>query len=143
MAQVSSGEFCKISKNAFFFTEHFWWLLLKKLNRRYLTGFYIQLCGQLSHYQPSWGWLTNQTVQTLLVTNKLIPSPPGSVRNSHSQMFFKIGVLKNIRQIYLCCKVAGLQACNFVKKDALTHVFSLFNRTSSVTASLAYCAYCW
>ena len=28
LAQVFSCEFCEISKNTFFFTEHLWWLLL-------------------------------------------------------------------------------------------------------------------
>ena len=44
-------------------------------------------------------------------------------RSSRSQMFFKIGVLKNfviLIVIHLCWslfnKVAGLQACNFIKK---------------------------
>ena len=47
-------------------------------------------------------------------------------RNIHSQMFFKIGVLKNFGNFgnpvleRLFIKVTGLKTCNFIKKDSNT-----------------------
>ena len=65
----------------------------------------------------------NQVVRTLLVTNKLIPSPPGRARSSRLQMFFKISVLKNfanftgkhLRWSIFLIKLQAL-ACNVIKK---------------------------
>ena len=53
-------------------------------------------------------------------------------RSSCSQMFFKIGVLKNFCNIHgetpvlksLLNKVAGLKACNFISKETPRHMFS-------------------
>ena len=55
------------------------------------------------------------------------------IRSSRSQMFFKVGVLKNFAKFSgertaalesLFNKVAGLRACNFIKKsDFCTCVF--------------------
>ena len=63
-------------------------------------------------------------------------------RSSLSQMFFKIGVLKNFAKFtrkHLCKDVAGLKACNFVKKR-LQHrrflvKFAKFSKTPPPTAS--------
>ena len=42
LAQAFPCEFCKISKSTFL-TEHLWWLLLKKLHLKCLTGFQLTL----------------------------------------------------------------------------------------------------
>ena len=63
-------------------------------------------------------------------------------RSSLSQMFFKIGVLKNFAKFtrkHLCKDVARLKACNFVKKR-LQHrhflvKFAKFSKTPLLTAS--------
>ena len=54
-----------------------------------------------------------------------------SFRSSHSQMFFKIGVLKpfviflgkHVCWTLFLIKFEGLKACNFIKRDSNTGVF--------------------
>ena len=70
------------------------------------------------------------------------------ITSSRSQMFLKIGVLKNLESLFN--KVAGHQACNFTKKRLLHRCFPMnivkflrvpfFYRTPPVAAFLlSYC----
>ena len=110
LVQVSSCEFCEISKNTFL-TEHPWWLFL------FINAFF-----------KCYSFITSGLIQR----QKTI-----SNRSSHRRCSVKRGVLKKLAKLSgkHMCQSLSLQVYskrdsdrdierNFVKKETLTQVFS-------------------
>ena len=100
-------------------------------------------------------WKTLETTLTTesnyLALNLVLPIHPASSKSSHLRCSMKKGALINFTKFtgkHLCQslffhKIAGLKACNFIKKETMTQAFSCeFCKISKNTFFTEYLFFC-